>query len=617
MPGPSVMVRILGDASNLAKSASDVGSKFSKAAGSAHAAFSSMLGTLNQTGVLGPFGEALSKADEGLSQIAEHGKDVGNVMLGAGGALVAVGGLFSSLGSKEQAAHQQLSQAITNTGHSYKQYGDQIDAAIKHNEKFGQSSVETQGALQLLTQATGSPTKALALLSTATDLAAAKHEDLNTAATQLGKAYNGNAKLLKDYGIVLDKHTHLTKTGQTATQALAVVLRGQAAAASDTFNGHVKAMSTAIEDHISVLGEKYGPALQKTGAALAGLGAIMKTGQAVMGLFSAGQKTAAAATDVMSASEDAAAVSEGLALWPILLIVAAIALLVAAAYVIWKNWKTIWADIQKAVEVVWKWIQANWPLLLGILLGPIALAAALIYKNWAKIKADAKAVVDYIVSIWNNLVSFFTKLPGRLTAAASGAWNFISSEASTIYGQVVGVWNAMIGWVGGLPGAIFRGVTNLWKFIKDQASDIYSQVVGVWNAMIGWLGGLPRRIAGALAGMWSPIAGLFKAAINGVIGIWDSLHFTIGGWKVGAGPIHVTLPSVTVGMPHIPMLAQGGLMTSSGLVFAHAGEVITPAPLAAGGRGPVVRIDNAHFSTNMDVDAFMTRVAWIARKQAV
>jgi hypothetical protein len=267
--------------------------------------------------------------------------------------------------------------------------------------------------------------------------------------------------------------------------------------------------------------------------------------------------------------------------------------------------------------VVWTWIKANWPLLLGILLGPIALAAALIYKNWAKIKADAKAVVDYIVGIWNNLVSFFTRIPGRLVAAASGAWNFISSEASTIYGQVQGVWNAMVGWVGGIPGGIFRGMTNLWKFIVDQASSIYTQVKGIWNAMLSWLTGIPGGIARSLAGMWSPIAGLFKAAINGVIGIWDSLHFTIGGWKVGAGPISVHLPSVTVGMPHIPMLAQGGLMTSSGLVFAHAGEVITPAPAAARGNGPVVRIDNAHFSTNMDVDAFMTRVAWIARKQAV
>src|SRR6516162_1707423 len=180
MAGPSVMVRILGDASNLAKSAQDSANKTKSAFSGVHASLSGMLGMLNQTGVLGPFGDALNMADQAISHIAEHGKDVGNVMMGAGGALLAVGGLFSQLGSKEAAAHQQLSQAITNTGKSYSDYAGQIDSAIKHQEKFGNSSVETQQALQALTQATGDPTKAIQLLGEASDLAAAKHESLSS-----------------------------------------------------------------------------------------------------------------------------------------------------------------------------------------------------------------------------------------------------------------------------------------------------------------------------------------------------------------------------------------------------------------------------------------------------
>jgi hypothetical protein len=642
---------------------------------------------------LGPFGEALAKADEGISHILEHGKSVSNVMLGAGGSLVAVGGLFSSLGSKEQAAHQQLSQAITNSGHAYKDYGDQIDAAVKHNEKFGESSVETQGALQTLTQATGNPTKALALLSTATDLAAAKHEDLVTAATAVGKVYNGNTKLLKEFGIqatstasltkqstaasnqaqaadsnlarakrsladieaidgtrhkltlgqqiqlrnaqeavttatgrARDAHTKLTAAQLAVTKAtsghgsavaqLSDKLKGQASASADTFNGHLKAMSTKIEDQVSLFGEKYGPAITKTGAAIAGLGAIMKTGQSIMGIFSAGQKTAAAATDAMSASEDAAAVSEGLALWPILLIVAAIALLVAAAYLIWKNWKTIWADIQKAVQVVWDWIKNNWPLLLGILVGPIGLAAALIYKHWDQIKAAAKVVVDYIVKIWNDLVSFFTGIPARLYAILNGLWTFVSDEAATVSGWAKGVWNDLVNWVTGLPSALFRAMNGLWTFISDQARTVYGWVTGTWNTLLNWVAGLPRAVAGRVGNMWHGITDAFRAAINGLIDIWNALHFKIGGWHIGP----VTVPTVSVGMPTIPHLAQGGLMTSSGLVFAHAGEVITPAPAAAAAaqpRGPAVNIEHAHFAKELDVEAFMKRVAWVAAARAV
>ena len=78
-----------------------------------------------------------------------------------------------------------------------------------------------------------------------------------------------------------------------------------------------------------------------------------------------------------------------MALGPILLIVAAIAALVVAAYLIYRNWKTIWAGMKAAVLDVWNWIKSNWPYLLGILLGPIALAAAIIYKHWTGHQAGA------------------------------------------------------------------------------------------------------------------------------------------------------------------------------------------------------------------------------------
>jgi hypothetical protein len=684
------MVRILGDASNLAKSATDVGSKFTKAASGAHAAFSSFLGTLNQTGVLGPFGDVLSKVDEGLSGLAEHGKNVSSVMLGAGSTMVAVGGLFSQLGSKEAAAHQQLDQAIQNTGGSYEKYAGQIDAAIKHNEKFGDTSVQTQEALQELTQATGSPTKALQLLGTATDLAAAKHEDLVTAASGVAKVYNGNTKLLKEFGVTAtstatitkqltaattqagaaDKaltsakqkladletldaqkkklttadaialrnaeqnvttaslksqqaHQKLTATQQamakatsgsgTAIDQLGDKLRGQAAASSDTFSGHIKAVSTAVEDQVSVLGQKYGPTLQKTGAALAGVGTIMKTGKGIMDAFSAGQKAAATATDVEAAANDAAAPSIWATLAPILLIIAAIAILAAAVYLIWKNWKTIWADMKKIIEDVWKWIQAYWPYLAGVLLGPFGIAAALIYKNFDSIKKAAKAVIDYIVAIWNGLVAFFVGIPARLQAVAGRLFQFISDAAQTAAGIAEGIWNGVIGWMAGLPGRIAGVAAGLWNSVYSEASRVWGLVAGVWNTMIGWVSGLENRVTAAVSNMWHGITDAFRGALDNLIDLWNRLKFTIGGWHIGP----VGIPKVTVGLPTIPHLAQGGLMTSSGLVFAHAGEVISPAPAAAAGRGPVVHIDNAHFATALDVDAFMDRVAWAARKKAV
>src|SRR5215471_15781387 len=202
MAGPSIAVRILGDLTQFGKSVTDTATKGEGAASRLHGAFSGVLSTLNTTGVLGPFGAALDGIDNAIGRIAEHGKGIGTTMMGVGGALTGVGVGLAALGSHDQAAHQQLQQAVEATGKSYDDYAEQVDKAISHQEHFGTTAGATQDALRILTQATGDPAKALQYLGEASDLAAAKHESLDTAATQLGKAYNGNAKLLKEFGVV-------------------------------------------------------------------------------------------------------------------------------------------------------------------------------------------------------------------------------------------------------------------------------------------------------------------------------------------------------------------------------------------------------------------------------
>ncbi len=191
-----------------------------------HTTFSSALSALNQTGILGPFGAALNGVDQGLQQISQHGKDVGLAMIGVGGAMAGIGVGLSALGSKEQAAHQQLQAAIEATGKSYDDYTGQIDKTVAAQEHYGHSSAETQDALRILTQATHDPTKALQDMSVASDLAAAKHESLTAAAGQLGKAYNGSARLLKQFGV------DAVPTAAKATAALATA-QGQATSAND------------------------------------------------------------------------------------------------------------------------------------------------------------------------------------------------------------------------------------------------------------------------------------------------------------------------------------------------------------------------------------------------
>jgi hypothetical protein len=608
--GPSVVVRVLGDLKGLGDSFTAAGKTASGAASRIHGAFSSALGTLNSTGVLGPFGEALAGIDEAIGKVSEHGKDIGKAMLGVGGALVGIGAGLQAIGSKDQAAHQQLQAAVEATGKAYDGYEGDVEKAIKQQEKFGTTANVTQDALRTLTQATGDPKKALDLLGTAANLAAAKHEDLNTAAGQLGKTYNGATKLLKDFGVsaapkaatatkalesatkqataadelaqkakqrladlvardqgagkltiaqqqalrnaqqavtdatgkAVAAHGKLTAAQQTATlaakgqqttmDALSQKLSGQASAAADTFSGHLEAIKAKLEDGAAAFGQKYGPAITAAGAAMTGLGAVIETATAI---------------------NDAFAASEALSLGPILLVIAAVVALGAAAYLIYRNWNTIWTAMKAIVADVWNWIKANWPLLLGILLGPIALAAALIYKYWDQIRAGIAAVINWIRANWPIIVDI-------------------------------------------LLGPVGIAIT---------------QIVEHWQGFLAFFRGIPGAIAGAASGMFDSVWEAFRNVVNRIIDGWNSLHF-------GIPSIDTHIPGIgkiggeSVGTPHIPRLAQGGLITADGLIYAHAGEAITPAP-DVGRKGPAVVVQQATFTTELDVEAFMRKAAWAAK----
>jgi hypothetical protein len=507
MAGPSVMVKILGDMTGLSNSFTEAGNKGQSAAQKMHGAFSSMLGTLNSSGVLGPFGNALAVADQSMQTMGSHAKDASGKMMGIGGAALGVGAALSVMGSKDQAAHQQLQSSIAATGHSYGQYADQIEAAIHHQEHFGNASAETQDALRKLTQATHDPSEALKLLNTTSDVAAAKHEDLSTAATQVGKVYNGNAKLLKEFGITVDKTTKLTADHKTATQALAGVVAGQASASVNTFNGHLKALKTTVTDHIALFGQKYGPALQQAGAAMAGLGGVIKITSAATELLKNSQLVQAAATRVAAAATwlwNAALDAN-----PVMLVVLAIVALIAIIVVVvghFISWKAVIMD-------VWNWIRTNWPLLVAIITGPIGIAVYLITKYWSDFKSFFVGLVDDVKRVGKT---------------------------------------------------IFDG-------IEAAARAVFNAVATIWNNTVG------------------------------------RLSFHLPSWIPGIG-------GKGFDMPKLPHYETGGYVPTTGLALLHAGETVIPA---GGSSSPAVVIHNAHFSSEVDVDAFMRRAAWVAKTRAL
>lgn len=91
-------------------------------------------------------------------------------------------------------------------------------------------------------------------------------------------------------------------------------------------------------------------------------------------------------------------------------IIVAIIAVVAAVVLLYKRWK--W--FHDLVNATWRWIKANWPLLLAILVGPFGLAALVIARHFGTIKETAVEIVRTIKRVFLSLVDFFRRLPSRI-----------------------------------------------------------------------------------------------------------------------------------------------------------------------------------------------------------
>lgn len=204
-----------------------IGDKATKSVSALRSAFSTM-GT-SIASALGPayapIGELVDKLSGVGDAIGEMHKKTGKAFLGIGAGATAAGTLLTMAGDKEKVATGQLQIAVQNAGGSWDEYRKQTEEAVKAGEHYGHTSVETQQALNTLITRTGNVAGSYKNMALVTDLAAAKHMSLSSAAGVVSRVMDGNTRVLKMYGIsqadinkVLD-----TSTNKQAAQRLALL----------------------------------------------------------------------------------------------------------------------------------------------------------------------------------------------------------------------------------------------------------------------------------------------------------------------------------------------------------------------------------------------------------
>jgi phage-related protein len=436
----------------------------------------------------------------------------------------------------------------------------------------------------------GDPAKALQYLGEASDLAAAKHESLDTAAQQLAKTYGGSSRLLKEFGIGMG--TAATGAGNTsrsvhdsaaAMAELADKIRGQADASTQTWSGHVEALKAHLEDFVAGIGAKYGPAIGAIGSAMAGVGAVFQAAPAIIGLVSA-------AWDALTAAEYAA-------MLPYVLIIAGLAAIGVAIYELVTHWSVIWGAIKEAAAAVWQWIVDHWPLLLGVLLGPFGLAVGIIIQYWDQIKEAAEDVIGAITATWDNFIGFLTGIPGRILSAVGDMGKLLyGAGKDVIQGLIDGI-AALLGSLPDVPGAIVKAVGDLSKLLYNAGRDVIQGLIDGVKSMAGAVGDAVKDAVGGLVGGAKHLLGIGSPSTL----FADIGHNVMLGFAQG---INVTAPA-----PMGAIVNAVDRMTSAPYAAA-------PAPMMRGAAGPAVHIENATFATEVDVDLLMRRAAWAVQTRS-
>lgn len=133
-----------------------------------------------------------------------------------------------------------------------------------------------------------------------------------------------------------------------------------------------------------------------------------------------------------------------------------------------------------------------------------------------------------------------------------------------ILGFIGDLWDDLIGFLSRLPGRARRALARLWDGIVDRFDDARDAVAGRADRLISWVGRLPGRIRRATAGMWDGIKDNFRSALNWVIDKWNGLSMSVDAPGF----------SFSLNTPDIPRLATGGIRGGLAQIAERAGELV-------------------------------------------
>jgi hypothetical protein len=213
-------------------------------------------------------GEADKAVETNSSKISDFGKKAAAAFAVAAAAAVAYGTKLAIDGVKAAIEDEQAQLRLANalrqaTGATDAQIKATEDMILKTSLATGVADDKLRPAMQRLAVSTKSTEEAQKLLTLALDISAGSGRDLETVASALGRAQDGNTTALGRLGLGLSK-AELSTLSFTEVQAkLAELYGGAAATNAETFQGKIDRLKVGFDEAKESLGVALLPAVEQ------------------------------------------------------------------------------------------------------------------------------------------------------------------------------------------------------------------------------------------------------------------------------------------------------------------------------------------------------------------
>lgn len=581
---------------------------------------------------LGKVGDASSKSGslqkgvwQGVGQqVTRFGADILSSGISAG--IDAIGDSVTLASDKAESA----SKAQNLFGSSYKTVEDASTNAARTVGLSSGKYLEQAGILGNLTTNLGYTGEQAAgmsvdMLQLAADVGSFNNAPTEDVVTAMGAAFRGETEPIRQFGVFLDDAAVKNQAmsmglydgvgaidkNAKAQATYALILQGTQAA-----QGDFAETSTGLANTQKIAAAEQEEAWTKFGAALVPIAtqftelltpAIQLVTQ-VLGVLADNLPTviailipfgiAIAATVVPPFLAWAAATLA--ATWPLLAIAAAV-----GAFVFILDQLGILDDIiglfQQAADVVMSALRPAIDSVIGIfrtvfgvlqdvaqqLQGPLQAGLNLVTGAFDLLKGP----IDIVIGLLGTIFDVFMKVAGVLKGPVDIAIHIVTD-------LFAGLWKG-VQMAAGIIGDAIGGIQRVFQTFQRIAQDVLAAIVGAWNTLWGGIQRIGQQIMDFVGDIFQPLAdainrvmGIVKDAWNGFARAWNGFQINIPKIDI-PNPLggYITLGGGSIGLPHLPLLAKGGIVTSPTLAIIGeaAPEAVIPLD-RLGGMGQTINV---------------------------